>query len=62
MHRNVILVSGRGSNMAAEQRRCVAEGWPARVVAVVANRAEAGALAHAAAQGIATAVVDHRAH
>lgn len=62
MQRIVILVSGRGSNMAAVHRRCAAEGWPAQVVAVVANRAEAGGLAHAAAHGIATAVVDHRAH
>ena len=62
MQRIVILVSGRGSNMAAVHQRCAAEGWPARVVAVVTNRAGAGALAHAAAHGIATAVVDHQAH
>jgi phosphoribosylglycinamide formyltransferase-1 len=62
MQRIVILVSGRGSNMAAVHRRCAAEGWPARVVAVVANRADAGGLTYAAAQGIATAVVDHQAH
>jgi phosphoribosylglycinamide formyltransferase-1 len=62
MQRIVILVSGRGSNMAAVHQRCVAEGWPARVVAVVTHRAGAGALGYAAAHGIATAVVDHRAH
>jgi len=62
MQRIVILVSGRGSNMAAVHQRCVAEGWPAQVVAVVSHRAGAGALAHAAAHGIATAVVDHQAH
>lgn len=60
--RIAILISGRGSNMEAIVRACAAEGWPARVVAVVANRPDAGGLAFAAAQGIATAVVDHKAH
>ena len=41
-------------------QRCAAEGWPARVAAVVSNRADARGLAFAAAHGIATAVVDHR--
>jgi len=36
-------------------------GWPARVVAVVASRPDAPGLAYAAAQGIATEVVDARA-
>ncbi len=62
MQRIVILVSGRGSNMEAIQQRCTSEGWPAQVVAVVANRADAAGLHYAAAQGIATAVVDHRAY
>ncbi len=62
MQRIVVLVSGRGSNLATVHQRCVAEGWPARVVAVVSNRADAGGLAYAAEQGIATAVVDHRVH
>ena len=62
MQRIVILVSGRGSNMEAIQQRCAAEGWPAQVVAVIANRADAAGLRYAAAQGIAAAVVDHKAH
>jgi phosphoribosylglycinamide formyltransferase-1 len=62
MKRIVILISGRGSNMEAIQQRCAEQGWPAAVVAVVANRADAAGLAYAAGQGIATAVVDHRAH
>lgn len=57
----VILISGRGSNMEAIVRSCAAERWPARVVAVISNRADAAGLQFAAAQGIATAVVDHRA-
>ena len=61
MKRIVILISGRGSNMEAIQQRCTAEGWPARVAAVISNRADAGGLQFAAAHGIATAVVEHQA-
>lgn len=57
----VILISGRGSNMEAIVQRCAAEAWPARVAAVIANRADAAGLQFAAAQGIATQVVEHRA-
>jgi phosphoribosylglycinamide formyltransferase 1 len=57
----VILISGRGSNLQALVRACSAEGWDARVAAVISNRADAAGLAFAASQGIATAVVDHRA-
>jgi phosphoribosylglycinamide formyltransferase-1 len=59
--RIVILISGRGSNMEAIVERCAGEGWPARVVAALSNRSDAAGLAWAAARGIATAVVDHRA-
>lgn len=57
----VILISGRGSNMCSLVQRCAAEGWPARIAAVISNRADAAGLAWAAQRGIATAVVDHRA-
>ena len=60
--RIVILISGRGSNMQAIVRACAAEGWPARVVAVVSNRADAPGLAFVREQGIAAVVVDHIAH
>ena len=60
MKRIVILISDRGSNMRAIVSSCAGEGWPARVVAVIANRPDAAGLAFAAAQGIATDVVDHR--
>jgi phosphoribosylglycinamide formyltransferase 1 len=56
----VILISGRGSNMEAIVRRCGAEAWPARIAAVISNRADAAGLGFAAAHGIATAVVDHK--
>jgi phosphoribosylglycinamide formyltransferase 1 len=57
----VILISGRGSNMEAIVERCAGEAWPARVAAVISNRADAAGLRYAAAAGIMTAVVDHRA-
>ena len=57
----VILISGRGSNMEAIVARCADEGWPARVAAVISNRADAAGLAFARERGIATAVVDHKA-
>lgn len=62
MKRIVILISGRGSNMEAIQRACVAEGWPARIVAVISNRPDAAGLAWAAAQGLTAVGLDHKAH
>jgi phosphoribosylglycinamide formyltransferase-1 len=62
MKRIVILISGRGSNMEAIVRSCAEQAWDAQVVAVIANRPTAGGLAYAAERGIATAVVDHKAH
>ena len=53
----VILISGRGSNMEAVVRAAQAEGWPARIAAVISNRPDAAGLAFAQAQGIPTAVV-----
>jgi phosphoribosylglycinamide formyltransferase-1 len=60
MKRIVILISGRGSNMQSIVQACASEGWDARVEAVVSNRPDAQGLQFAAAQGIATSVVDHR--
>jgi len=59
--RIVILISDRGSNMQAIVQSCAAEGWPAQVAAVISNRPDAAGLAFAAAHGIATTVVDHKA-
>lgn len=53
----VILISGRGSNMEAIVRAAQAEQWPARIAAVISNRADAPGLAFATAQGIETVVV-----
>ena len=61
MKRIVILISGRGSNMRSIVEACLAEGWPAKVVAVLSNRPDAAGLAFAAQHGITAAVVDHKA-
>jgi len=62
MKRIVILISGRGSNMEAIVQRCAEQGWPASVVAVISNRADAAGLRFAASRGIPTAVVDHKVY
>lgn len=53
----VILISGRGSNMQAIVEAARAEKWPARIAAIISNRADAAGLDYAAAAGIPTAVV-----
>lgn len=52
----VALISGRGSNLEAIFRA----NLPMKIRAVIANRSDAKGLAFAAAQGIATAVIDHK--
>jgi phosphoribosylglycinamide formyltransferase-1 len=56
----VILISGRGSNMQAIVRAAQTEQWPARIAAIISNRADAEGLKFAAAQGIPTAVVANK--
>jgi len=56
----VILISGRGSNMEAIVRAAQAQRWPARIAAVISNRADASGLEFAASNGIATAVISNR--
>ncbi len=60
--RVAILISGRGSNMAALIAAAKAEDYPAEIALVLSNVPEAGGLAIAAAEGIATATIDHRAY
>src|SRR3954470_17355898 len=62
MKRIVVLISGRGSNLEAIVHATRAEGWSARVEAVVSNRPDAAGLAWAQREGIETAVLDHRAY
>jgi len=59
--RAAILISGRGSNMAALIAAARAADYPAEIALVVANRPQAAGLAAARAAGIPTAVVDHAA-
>jgi phosphoribosylglycinamide formyltransferase-1 len=61
MQRIVILISGRGSNMQAIVEACAEQRWPARVVAVIANRADAPGLAVARQHGIAAEAVESTA-
>lgn len=65
MRNIVILISGGGSNMAAILKASQRQQWDARlgakVACVISNRADAKGLQIAAQQGVATAVVDHKA-
>jgi phosphoribosylglycinamide formyltransferase-1 len=58
--RTAILISGRGSNMTALIEAARDESFPAEIALVVSNRPDAAGLQHAAAAGIATAIVDHK--
>jgi phosphoribosylglycinamide formyltransferase-1 len=63
MRRRVgILISGGGSNMAALIAAAAMADFPAEIAVVISNRPDAGGLAKAAAAGIQTAVVDHKAY
>lgn len=59
--RVAVLISGRGSNMQALVAAASAPDYPAEITAVVANRPDAAGLEWAAAQGIATIALDHKA-
>ena len=62
-HKRVaILISGRGSNMGALIEAASTRGYPAEIVLVVSNRAEAPGLKLAKSKSIATATVDHLAY
>jgi phosphoribosylglycinamide formyltransferase-1 len=59
--RTAILISGRGSNMAALIEAAKAEGFPAEIVAVLSNRPDAPGLERARAAGLKAEAIDHRA-
>ena len=54
-----ILISGRGSNMGALIEAAAQEDYPAEIVVVVSNWADAAGLQSAKDSGIATAVFPH---
>ncbi|MBV8110533.1 MAG: phosphoribosylglycinamide formyltransferase [Hyphomicrobiales bacterium] len=58
--RVAVLISGRGSNMAALIEAAKERSYPAEIALVVSNRPDAAGLARAEAHAIPTAVVDHR--
>jgi len=57
-----ILISGRGSNMAALIKAAQAADYPAEIACVISNKADAGGLEIAADAGIPTAVISHRGY
>jgi phosphoribosylglycinamide formyltransferase-1 len=57
--RAALLISGRGSNMAALIEAAKAKDFPAEIVLVLSNRPQAAGLQIARAAGIATEIVDH---
>jgi len=55
-----VLISGRGSNLAALIAACEADDYPAEIAVVISNRPEAAGLQFAESAGIATRVIDHK--
>jgi phosphoribosylglycinamide formyltransferase-1 len=60
--RVAVLISGRGSNMAALIEAAKEATFPAEIVLVISNRPAAAGLLSARTAAIATAVVDHAVH
>ncbi|WP_395502644.1 phosphoribosylglycinamide formyltransferase [Ectopseudomonas mendocina] len=61
MHCNVVvLISGSGSNLQALIDSVAHDGNPARIAAVISNRADAYGLQRAKQAGIATELLDHK--
>jgi phosphoribosylglycinamide formyltransferase-1 len=58
--RVAILISGRGSNMAALIEAAGADDFPAEIVVVISNRGDAGGLEKAVASGVPTLVIESK--
>ena len=58
--RVAVLISGRGSNMEALVRACTAPDYPAEIIAVLSNKADAKGLEFAASQGIAAIAIPNK--
>jgi phosphoribosylglycinamide formyltransferase 1 len=58
--RVAILISGRGSNMAALIEAAAAADFPAEIAVVISNRADAGGLEKARASGVATLTIESK--
>ncbi|SDA66183.1 phosphoribosylglycinamide formyltransferase [Mesorhizobium qingshengii] len=60
--RTVVLISGRGSNMTALIAAASDPAFPAEIVGVISDRADAAGLGIAKARGIATQVISRADH
>jgi phosphoribosylglycinamide formyltransferase-1 len=58
--RVAILISGRGSNMAALIEAARQQDFPAEIAVVISNRADAGGLERAKASGIPTVIIESK--
>jgi phosphoribosylglycinamide formyltransferase-1 len=58
--RVAILISGRGSNMAALIEAAMAADFPAEIAVVISNWADAGGLAKAAARGVPSRTIESK--
>jgi phosphoribosylglycinamide formyltransferase-1 len=58
--RIAILISGRGSNMTALLEAAKAQDFPAEIVVVISNRADAPGLAKARSSGVPTVTVESK--
>ncbi len=58
--RVAVLISGNGTNLQALINACAQPDFPAQIVRVISNRAEAFGLIRAANAGIDTLVIDHK--
>lgn len=59
-HRKLgVLISGRGSNLAALIEACAADDFPAEIAVVISNRPGAPGLDYARQAGIPAQVIDH---
>jgi phosphoribosylglycinamide formyltransferase-1 len=58
--RVAVLISGRGSNMAALITAAQAPDYPAEITLVIANRPDAAGLGYAREHGTAALVIDHK--
>ena len=55
-----VLISGRGSNMAALIEAAGAPDYPAEIILVLSNEPGAAGLAFASSRGVPTAIINHR--
>jgi phosphoribosylglycinamide formyltransferase-1 len=58
--RVAILISGRGSNMAALIQAAAAADFPAEIAVVISNKADAGGLERARASGVAALTIESK--